>query len=88
MGVGQLHAPATLPLGMTRYPLYRKLGEPQDRSGQVRKISLPPEFDPRTVQPDASHYIDWAIPAPVKQGLGPELRDLLYAAGGMYKIRR
>ena len=33
------------------------------RFGQVRKISPPPRFDPRTVQPVASRYIDWAIPA-------------------------
>jgi hypothetical protein len=30
-----------LPLGKTRYHLYRRLGGPQDRSGQVRKVSLP-----------------------------------------------
>ena len=29
----------TLPPGKTRYPLYRRLGGPQGRSGQVRKIS-------------------------------------------------
>ena len=34
----------------TRYPLYRRLGGPQGRSGRVLKISLPPEFDPRTVR--------------------------------------
>ena len=34
----------------TRYPFYRRLGEPQGRSGQVRKISPPPGFDPRTVE--------------------------------------
>jgi hypothetical protein len=31
----------TLPPGKTRYPLYRRLGGPQGRSGQVRKISPP-----------------------------------------------
>jgi hypothetical protein len=31
----------SLPLGKTRYPLYRRLDEPQGRSGQVRKISPP-----------------------------------------------
>ena len=36
---GQRHAPAALPLGKTRYPLCRRLGTPQGRSGQVRKIS-------------------------------------------------
>ena len=30
---------------------------------RVRKMSPPPEFDPRTVQTVASRYTDWAIPA-------------------------
>jgi len=65
MGVGgQRHAPAALPPGKTRYVLYRRLGGPQGRSGRVRKISPPPGFDPRTVQPVASRYTDWATPAP------------------------
>ena len=38
---GQRHALAVLPPGKTRYPLYRRLGGPQGRSGQVQKI-LPP----------------------------------------------
>ena len=29
----------------------------------LRKISPPPGFDPRTVQPLASHYTDYANPA-------------------------
>ena len=41
----------------TRYPLCRRLGGPQGRSWQVRKISPPPEFDPRTVQPIASRLL-------------------------------
>ena len=40
---GQCHAPASLPPGKTRYPLYRRLGRPQGRSGRVRKISPPPQ---------------------------------------------
>ena len=62
-GGGQHHAPAALPPGKTRYPLYRRLGGSQGWSGWVRKISPTPWFDPRTVQPVASRYIDWAIPA-------------------------
>ena len=62
MGVGgQHHATAALPPGKTRYALYRRLGGPQGPSGRVRKISLPPAFDPRTVHPVASRYTDWAI---------------------------
>ena len=52
-----------LPPGKTRYPLYRRLGGPQGRSGQVRKISPPPVSDPRTVQPVASRYTDFATRA-------------------------
>jgi hypothetical protein len=43
--------------------LYRRLGGPQGRSGQVRKISPQPGFDPRTVQPVASRYIPLRYPA-------------------------
>ena len=60
---GQLHAPAALPPGKTRYPFHRRLGRPQGRSGRVRKTSPPPGIDPRTVQPIATRYTDWAIPA-------------------------
>jgi hypothetical protein len=37
----QSHAPAALPPGKTRYPLYRKPDGPQGRSRLVRKISPP-----------------------------------------------
>jgi rRNA maturation protein Nop10 len=39
-----------------RYPLYRRLDRPQGRSGQVQKISPPPEFDPRPARPFESLY--------------------------------
>ena len=62
MGVGgQRHSPTALASGKSTYPLYKKLGGPQGRSGRVGKISPPPGFDPRTVQPVASRYTDWAI---------------------------
>jgi hypothetical protein len=55
-GMGnQRHFPGALPPRKTRYPLYRRLGGPQGRSGRVRKQSPPSEFDPRTV---ASFYTD------------------------------
>ena len=57
----------SLPPGKTRYPFYRRLGGPQGRYGQVRKISPPPGFDPRTVQPIVSSYIDYATrPTPAQ----------------------
>jgi len=60
---GQRHAPAALPPGKrTRYSLYSRLRGPKGRSGWVRKISSPPGFDPRTVQPVDSRYTDHANP--------------------------
>ena len=53
---GQRHASIVLPPGMPRYPLYRRLDGLQFRSGGVRKISLSPGFEPRTVHPVASRY--------------------------------
>ena len=38
---GQRHAPAAFPPGKARYPLYRRLGGPQVRSGLMLKISPP-----------------------------------------------
>jgi len=61
---GQRHAPAVLSPGKTRYPLYRRLGGTQGRSGRVRKISPPPGFDPRIVQPVASP-VPTELPRPV-----------------------
>ena len=60
-GEGSASRPGrSLPPGKTRYPLYRRLGGPQGRSGQVRKISPPSGLDLRTVQPAASRYTDYA----------------------------
>ena len=65
VGEGPASRPGrTLPPGKTRYPLYRRLGGPQGRSGQVWKISPPPGFDPRNVQPVGSRYTDWATRRP------------------------
>ena len=67
-GVGdQHHAPAALPRGKARYPLYSRLGKLQDRSVRLRKISPPSRFDPRTVEPVASRYTDCTIPAATSQ---------------------
>lgn len=50
MGVGgQFHVLAALPPGM-----YRRLDGPQGLSEQAQKITPPPGFDPRTIQPVAS----------------------------------
>ena len=54
MGVGgELHVPVVLTAGI------------QVQSGRVWKISLSRGFDPWIVQPVASRYTDWAIPAQI-----------------------
>jgi len=70
MGVGgQRHAPAALPSGKTRYPLYRRLGGTQGGSGRVLKISPPPGFDP----PDRSD-----IPNTQSRPTNTEVRNSKY----------
>ena len=53
---GQRHAPVTLPSYKNLYTLCKRLSGRQGRSGRLRKISRPPEYDSRTVQPVASRY--------------------------------
>ena len=48
---GQRQAPAALSSGKTQYPLQKRLGGPQSRSGKVLKIVPPPGFNTRAVQP-------------------------------------
>jgi hypothetical protein len=64
LDVGGCSAPCLgrfTPQERPRHPLYSRLGETQSRSGRVRKTSPPSDFDPRTVQPVASRYIDCAF---------------------------
>jgi len=49
----------TLPPGKNRYPFYRRLGGPQDRSGRAENL-VPTRIRSRAVQPVVSHYTDWA----------------------------
>jgi hypothetical protein len=71
---GKRHALAVLSPGKIRYPSYRRLGGPQGWSGQVRKISPSPGFQPRTVQPVASRYTDYAMPAHTINTVQKQLR--------------
>jgi hypothetical protein len=78
-GEGSASRPGrSLPPGKTRYPLYRRLGRPQDRSGQVRKISPPLGFDPRTAQPVASLYTDYAARPTVIGSAPVNIHNILY----------
>ena len=54
----QRNTSTSLPPEMIRCPLYRKLGDPRGRSGQVRKIPPPLGFDPRIAQAVPSSYTD------------------------------
>jgi len=47
----------TLPPGKTRYPLYRRMGGPQDRYGRAENF-VPTGIRSRTVQPIVSRYTD------------------------------
>jgi hypothetical protein len=61
---GQLHAPAVYLQGNSPwYPLDRRLGRPQSRSGRGGEEKNFRESNPRTpiVQPIAQRYTDWAI---------------------------
>jgi len=56
--VGQRYAPVALPPEKTRYPLYRRLGWPQGRTGQVWKILPPPPTGIRSPdRPDRSESL-------------------------------
>ena len=65
MGVGrQSHALAALPPEKTRYPLYRRLGGPQGRSGWLRKISPPTgiRFPDRPVRSESLYRLSYPCP--------------------------
>jgi hypothetical protein len=49
-----------------------RLGGPQGQSGRVRKISPPPGFDPRTVQPEPV-AIPTELPGPRHYSGGPNI---------------
>ena len=59
---GQCHVPTTSPLRKRPDTHCRGWVGPKE-SGQVQKISPSPGFDPRTVQPVASRYAGYVIPA-------------------------
>jgi len=63
MVCGQHQDPGALPTEKTQYPQCRRLVGAQGLSGRMRKISPPTEFDPQTVQPFVSRYLDYTIPA-------------------------
>jgi hypothetical protein len=53
------HNQAASTPGKNRYPLHRRLGDPQDRSGRAENL-VPTGIRFQTFQPVISSYIDWA----------------------------
>ena len=89
---GQRHAKAVLTPGKTRYPSHMRQGGPQGQSGRVWNISPSTGFDPRSVQPVAFRYADYAILALVKMAtlkiISPVKRKYLSAnLGSLIFIR-
>ena len=77
-----------LPPWKTRYPFYGRLRGPQGRSGQVRKISPPPGFDPRTVQPVTSCYTDYAAQPSIRlDDLQNHFRNLIFRSFHNYEFK-
>ena len=82
--------------GKTRYPLYRRLGGPKGRFGQVRKISPLTGFDPRTVQSVASRYTDYSTRSSLYENAQNEkfailrlcLKNIGNRSVGFQKLRR
>jgi hypothetical protein len=61
---GQHHAPAAFTRGKDPVPIVQEVGwAPEPVWIGVENLA-PPGFDPRTFQPVASRYTDYAIPAP------------------------
>jgi len=64
---GELHAPATLPLGKHPwYPLYRRLGEPHNWSGhggEEKNFQPLPGLDLPIIQPVAQRYTTYVAPS-------------------------
>jgi hypothetical protein len=74
----------TLSSGKTRYPLYRRLGGPQGRSGQAEQL-VPNGIRSRTFQPVVSRYTDWATGPTVSLGPFAKLWKWQLAASWLSK---
>jgi hypothetical protein len=72
--------------GNDTVPIAQVAGWAPGRSGRVRKISPPPEFDPRTIQLVASCYTDWAISAQKIDGLRTRLEQVTMAGFGIFTV--
>jgi hypothetical protein len=71
---GQRHAPAALPPGKTGVTCAVGWVEPQSSPDGYGKSRPPSGIDPRTLQPVASRYTDWAYRGPPKNLAPPPPR--------------
>jgi hypothetical protein len=62
-GEGSASRPGRFAPGKDPVPILQEAGWAQGHCGQVRKISTPPGFDPRTVQPTLPGPLRLIIPA-------------------------
>jgi hypothetical protein len=67
---GQHHAPAAFTPGKDPVPIVQEAGWAPEPVWIGEENLAPSGFDPRTFQPVASRYTDWAIPAPYYEKAG------------------
>ena len=70
---GQHHAPAAFTPRKDPVPIVWEVGWAQGQVWTGAENLAPPGFDPRTFQPVASRYNDYAIPAPSEDVLGGQI---------------
>jgi hypothetical protein len=61
---GQHHAPAAFTPGKEPVPITQQAWWAPEPVWIGAENLAPPGYDPRTFQPEASRYTDWATPAP------------------------
>jgi hypothetical protein len=66
---GQPHAPAAFTPGKDPVPIVQEAGWAPEPVWIGAENIAPPGFGPRTFQPVASRYTDYAIPAPLPEAV-------------------
>jgi hypothetical protein len=74
---GQHHAPAAFAPGKDPVPIVQEAGWAPEPVWIGAESLPPPGFDPRTFQPTASRYTDYAIPAPRNYDRNTSYLDVL-----------
>jgi hypothetical protein len=74
---GQQHAPAAFTPGKEPVPIVQEVRWAPEPVLIGAENLAPPGFDPRTLQPVASRYTDYTIPAPQLSGLTEKNHETL-----------